>query len=683
MFCHLKTIISKINQRSLFNNINKVGVKLFKVSIIIPVYNAEKKIRHAISSVMNQTMRFEDIELIFIDDRSTDKSVEVIQNYINFYPNIKLYQLEQNSGSPSKPRNYGISIASSDYIVFLDSDDTLLENACNRLYTEAKAGGYDIVRGYLRVVNGNISYYANKLNEDDLVSKKKLVEALISKQSTTVVGIYKKDFLLKNNITFNENIRMGEDTIFLSKCYSKTYNISYIDECIYNYIKGNDINNLSSTQSYGSRELNDHLYVWREAQKNMKLIGLDYYKLRLPVGFRSALQSMLYFSNGKIPKDDFMKLHEFLTENSQVLTNMSLAPRLLEIVDAIIKKDFELFVKCTKKRIVINGYDLKFIKPLIPWLEKYYLVEIDEWQGHNIHDEKRSLQLLEWADIIFCEWLLGNAVWYTNKKRNDQLLFIRMHRFELYQNYGKNIDVEKVDAFITVGMYYYEQFTKKFQFPREKMHLIPNYVDVEKFNKEKSKSIDIKYNLAVIGGLPARKRIDLAVDILSKLLEKDSRYKLHIIGSKPEEVDWLWRTENERKYYENIYERISKDNKLKDAVIFCGWQDSSEYLKSIGYVLSVSDAEKPESFHLAPAEGMASGSIGLLLNWPGVEYIYPKEFIVNDIIEMANKIQYINENGLFEEISKQGREFVSNYYNIEKVAQYFTNLIESTFLKKN
>lgn len=381
-----------------------------------------KKIRHAISSVMNQTMTFNDIELIFIDDRSTDKSVEVIQGYSEFYPNIKLYQLEENSGSPSKPRNLGISVSNADYIIFLDSDDTLMENSCNLLYKEAQTGNYDIVRGYLRVLNGNKSYYTNMLSEKDLISHKKLIEALISKQSTTVVGIYNKKFLMENNITFNEEIRMGEDTIFLSKCYSKASRVSYIDECIYNYIKGNDINNLSSTQSYGSRELNDHLYVWNTAKSNLDKIGLDYFKLRLPVGFRSALQSMLYFSNGNIPESDFIKLHNFLTDNANIIPMMSLSPRLKEITDSILKGDFNEFVKCTKKRIVINGYDLKFIKPLIPFLNEKYVVQIDEWHGHNNHDEERSLELIAWADIIFCEWLLGNAVWYSNNKRSDQVL---------------------------------------------------------------------------------------------------------------------------------------------------------------------------------------------------------------------------------------------------------------------
>lgn len=654
-----------------------------KVSIIIPVYNAQKKIKKAISSILNQTMNLEDIEVIFVDDCSKDGSVEIIRNYCNIYPNFRLIQLEQNSGSPSRPRNYGILSAKADYIIFLDADDVLLENSCNLLYSEASKNNFDIVRGYLKVVKDGNSFYANRLNKNEYmnVSRHELIKNLIAKQSTTVDGIYNKRFLIENHITFREDIRMGEDTLFLSKCYSKTTRVQYIDECIYEYVKRDEINNVSSTQSYGARELIDHLTVWKESRNILKSIGIDYYKIRLHVGLRAALENMLNYSNGLIPIQEFKKLSEFLQENKNIVPSMNLNDRLKCIVNNILDGDYEAFVKNTRKRILINGYDLKFIKPLIPYFKQKYEVEIDEWQGHEIHDEKKSRELLKWADIIFCEWLLGNAVWYSQNKLPNQLLFVRMHRFEAFQNYGRQINIENIDGFISVGMYYYEEFIRSFNLPREKVSLIPNHVDCDRFYKPKTDQY--KYNLAVIGGLPSRKRIDLAIDVLEKLLEYDQNYTLHIIGSKPEDVPWLWKIENEQQYYKKIYERIQTNSKLKKAVIFTGWQDSAEYLKKIGIVLSVSDYEKPESFHLAPAEGMASGAVSLLLHWPGVEYIYPTEFVVSSIDEMVNKILELKNEELYRIMSNKGRQFVYESYNIPNVAAKFDLLIQRCFLRRN
>lgn len=96
-----------------------------KVSIVSPVYNSEKYLRKSIDSVINQTIEFKDIEYILIDDCSTDNSRKIILEYAHKYPNIIAVFLEENSGSPSYPRNLGIELSTAEYITFLDSDDWL------------------------------------------------------------------------------------------------------------------------------------------------------------------------------------------------------------------------------------------------------------------------------------------------------------------------------------------------------------------------------------------------------------------------------------------------------------------------------------------------------------------------------------------------------------------------------
>lgn len=106
----------------------------YKISVIIPVYNAEEDISNAIDSVIDQTFGFENIELILVDDASTDSSKDIIRNYQKKYDNIKLIELKSNSGLPGKPRSLGIDYVTSDYIIFLDSDDTYVKGAFELFY---------------------------------------------------------------------------------------------------------------------------------------------------------------------------------------------------------------------------------------------------------------------------------------------------------------------------------------------------------------------------------------------------------------------------------------------------------------------------------------------------------------------------------------------------------------------
>ena len=111
------------------------------ISIIIPVYNAENSIKRAFDSLLNQTIGFENLEVILTDDNSTDDSPNIK------YGNVKTIFLDKNSGSGGKPRNVGLTHATKDYVMFLDADDIFVEDACEVLYNEITSEGIDIVGG--------------------------------------------------------------------------------------------------------------------------------------------------------------------------------------------------------------------------------------------------------------------------------------------------------------------------------------------------------------------------------------------------------------------------------------------------------------------------------------------------------------------------------------------------------
>ena len=90
----------------------------YKISVITPIYNCEKYLRNAIQSIMNQSIGFQNIELILVNDNSTDNSKEIIEEYCEKYENIIGVHLPKNSGQCGRPRNVGMEISTAPYLVF-------------------------------------------------------------------------------------------------------------------------------------------------------------------------------------------------------------------------------------------------------------------------------------------------------------------------------------------------------------------------------------------------------------------------------------------------------------------------------------------------------------------------------------------------------------------------------------
>ena len=216
------------------------------VSIIVPVFNVEKHIRKSINSILNQTVYCEDIEVIMVDDCSTDNSGVIIDEYASKHDNFRAIHLDENSGAAGKPRNVGLNIASSDFVMFLDSDDCFVENALEILLNKIRQDDeLDIVLGgYVNVYDkkqeiilpfkGNEDkYFVNTLNEFDLA---KINPAISSK-------IFRKDFLIKNNIKFPEG-SPGQDLVFfLNSFFNSSKILSLNNFIVYKRIlrsKGSD-----------------------------------------------------------------------------------------------------------------------------------------------------------------------------------------------------------------------------------------------------------------------------------------------------------------------------------------------------------------------------------------------------------------------------------------------------------
>jgi glycosyltransferase involved in cell wall biosynthesis len=184
-----------------------------KVSIIIPVYNVEALLERSLSSVTSQTLS--DIEIICIDDCSTDRSLSILKSWEHRDPRIRLFSLPQNEGL-SRARNVGMDAARSPYIYFLDSDDWIDVNYLEVMYARA------IETGQYVVVNSSIlkEYEDSKINPVienwGFTNAEYYPSSYVQSHMLCVVcaRLFKRDYLVSNNIRFPSTRYAGEDISF-------------------------------------------------------------------------------------------------------------------------------------------------------------------------------------------------------------------------------------------------------------------------------------------------------------------------------------------------------------------------------------------------------------------------------------------------------------------------------------
>lgn len=193
---------------------------MYKVSIIIPVYNAEKFIDNTVKCILNQSIGFENIEVIFVDDCSSDNSRDIINEYAMNYENIKYEFLNKNSGSASKPRNIGIQKASAPFIIFLDSDDEFYNDYCEILYNTINNADVDVVNCERTSKLNNKLYIPNNIQTFDDYQKSIGNDEKIFLRHTVWGKIFRKSFLKENNIQFLN--MLFEDIVFSLECTVKT-----------------------------------------------------------------------------------------------------------------------------------------------------------------------------------------------------------------------------------------------------------------------------------------------------------------------------------------------------------------------------------------------------------------------------------------------------------------------------
>lgn len=233
-----------------------------KVSVILPCYNVAPYIGACLDSLVNQTLS--DIEIICVDDKSTDNTVNIIKERAQTDSRIKLIALPINRGV-SVARNTGMDAATGEYIGFVDPDDYVDLDFYEKLYEVATRENADIAKANLTVVNVDGIHTAGRLNR--YVKQDKL-----NFQYEFTSAIYRRDFLNKHNRRFLPGVSIGEDVNWQIKAAYLANKIHVIDNTSYMYIRRSD----SAYCAYLTRgkienvcEASRDLLVWANNQPNI------------------------------------------------------------------------------------------------------------------------------------------------------------------------------------------------------------------------------------------------------------------------------------------------------------------------------------------------------------------------------------------------------------------------------
>lgn len=235
------------------------------ISVIVPVFNAEKYLARCVESILNQTFQF--FELLLVDDGSTDASSFICDSY-KYDERVQV--IHQANQGVSAARNNGIDNASGDYIVFVDSDDFLEPNAFDVLLTYIGDNAYDLVCGSFQLVFPSGMRCSRKLKREDLLPNQ-LAAVCYEINFDVILGsvwgkLYRKDIIQNYKIRFPSDISYAEDNIFNIQYYRYIKKAILLDNVVYNYF----YNENSLTTTIKNSVFIDFIYVSKEREKYFK-----------------------------------------------------------------------------------------------------------------------------------------------------------------------------------------------------------------------------------------------------------------------------------------------------------------------------------------------------------------------------------------------------------------------------
>ena len=204
-----------------------------RVSVVVIAYNDAEHLADALRSAQRQSLR--DIEIVVVDDASTDATPRVIEAAAAGDPRVRPLRLTENSGGCSRPRNTGLAAVTGDYVLFLDSDDVLPRRAVERLYVAAHRARADVACG--RMVRRHHNPRRHLGANDDLYTRAVVLEGVLERpaqlRDTPACGkLFRRDFLQNEGLQFPEGL-LFEDLLFTTTAYAAAGRIAIVPHLTY------------------------------------------------------------------------------------------------------------------------------------------------------------------------------------------------------------------------------------------------------------------------------------------------------------------------------------------------------------------------------------------------------------------------------------------------------------------
>lgn len=332
---------------------------MYKITITIPIYNAEKYLEELLQSILHQTMDYREIEVIMIDDLSTDKSRDIMDKYTNQYNNFISVKFNENHKVAGAARNEGVKRARGKYLMFADADDFFPENACELLYKEIEEKQADFINGNYINTDQNGKIWEYPIFDKEKYSSFKLsitdyTKSFFILNSSVCNKIFRKSFVFENNIKFLEGVP-AEDAYFTTSCFMKANNVYYTQNVIYCYRQRNKSNKTKSVSFYCSKDYFERINrAYKAIYENFKTNGfIRFYRYT----YAKNMSYMLYkFIDSTLLTDkeriEVLKEMKWFYELSITLKVPAAQKAQTMIIHKILEEDYEEAVNYCK--IVAN-----------------------------------------------------------------------------------------------------------------------------------------------------------------------------------------------------------------------------------------------------------------------------------------------------------------------------------------
>lgn len=323
------------------------------ISIIVPIYNSEKTIMRCIESIISQS--YKNFEILLIDDGSTDNSFKICTSYSQKDKRIKSFH-KKNEGVSSS-RNYGLNIAQGEYITFIDSDDYVLEHYLEHLLSKDSDL---VICGFKDMPNpnGNETYL-----DEGIYNNKTIIGKFLSKEINSMLfksvwcKLFKSEIIYSNKLTFNTNLFLGEDSIFVLQYLCFCTSISTIPNVDYMYYIPTSIKKYT---------LNHENYRFSIT------IKVKYYNIlehKFNIQNKYYIETELYLLTGRLFMNELQKRYSFSGFND--FSKTFCMPEIKELNTNHGGRLFRLCVYLIQKHHLKSAFlTLRFIYPIILSIKK-------------------------------------------------------------------------------------------------------------------------------------------------------------------------------------------------------------------------------------------------------------------------------------------------------------------------